>query len=74
MAAPSIHQPQRLAAHGAPASLAIFCVGFVVLLAIALTARLLFMNWRDLLPGAEGAGGLIDGVTSAVYSFMSNIP
>jgi hypothetical protein len=52
----------------------VFCVGFAVFLAIALVAQLLTMNWRAWLPGAEGKSGLIGGVKSAVYSFMSYIP
>lgn len=52
----------------------IFCVGFVVLLAVALMARLLFMDWRAWFPGAEAEKSLIGGVRSAVYGFMSVIP
>jgi light-harvesting complex 1 beta chain len=52
----------------------VFAVAFVVFLAIALVAQVLFMHWRDWLPGAEGQRGLIGGVTSAVYTFMSYIP
>lgn len=59
---------------GTRPSLLIFCVGFVVLLAIALLARLLFIDWRSWFPGAEAEKSLIGGVTSAVYGFMSVIP
>ena len=52
----------------------VFAVAFFVFLAIALVAQVMFMHWRDWLPGAEGQRGLIAGVTSAVYTFMSYIP
>lgn len=49
----------------------IFVTSFVVLLAIALLAQLMMLKWRAWLPGAEGSRSLIDGVRSAVYTFMS---
>jgi light-harvesting complex 1 beta chain len=49
----------------------IFVVGFVVLLAIALMAQLMMLKWRAWLPGAEGSRSLVEGVRSAVYTFMS---
>ena len=52
----------------------VFWVGFAVFLVIALVAQMLTMRWRAWLPGAEGEGSLIDGVKSAVYTFMSYIP
>lgn len=52
----------------------VFCAGFAVFLVIALVAQMLTMRWRAWLPGAEGEGSLIDGVKSAVYTFMSYIP
>jgi len=52
----------------------VFAVAFVVFLAIALVAQVMFIHWRDWLPGAEGQRGLIAGVTSAVYTFLSYIP
>jgi light-harvesting complex 1 beta chain len=55
-------------------STALFLVGFVVFLAIALIAQMLAMHWRSWLPGAEGEKSMIGGVKAAVYSFMSHIP
>ena len=49
----------------------IFVVSFVALLIIALVAQLLTWKWRSWLPGAEGGKSLIQGVKSAVYTFMS---
>ncbi len=74
MAARTIQPAQRWSVIDAPASTAIFWVGFVVLLVIALVAQMLTMNWRSWLPGAEGEGSLIGAVKAAVYTFMSNIP
>lgn len=65
IASPELRKSDRVAFHG------IFVVSFVVFLVIALLAQLLGLQWRPWLPGAEGAKSLIDGVRSAVYSFMS---
>jgi len=52
---------------------ALFLVSFVFLLVIALTAQVLFLEWRTWLPGAEGEKSLIKGVKSGVYTFMSHL-
>jgi len=31
------------------------------------------LHWRELLPGAENATGMVQGVKAAVYTFMSHI-
>lgn len=49
----------------------IYVVSFVLILAIALPAQLLMLKWRPWLPGADGEKSLIQGVRSAVYTFMS---
>jgi light-harvesting complex 1 beta chain len=51
----------------------IFVVTFVVFLAVALTSMLFAQNWRTLLPGAEGAKSMLDGVKAAVYTVISQL-
>jgi hypothetical protein len=51
----------------------IFVVSFVVFFVIALVAQVLFLDWRNLLPGAEGARTMLGGVKSAVYTLMSQL-
>jgi light-harvesting complex 1 beta chain len=51
----------------------IFAVSFVVFLAIALVAQMLFLPWRSWFPGAEGGKTLIGDVKAAVYTFMSQL-
>ncbi len=51
----------------------IFVASFAALLAVALVAQLLTWHWRSWLPGAEGEKGLIGGVKTAVYTFMSHL-
>lgn len=51
----------------------IFAVSFVVFLAIALIAQMLFLRWRSWFPGAEGGKTLIGDVRAAVYTFMSQL-
>jgi len=71
---------KTLFAHALPAaddhtsSTGLFLVGFVAFLVIALVARMLAMQWRTWLPGAEGEKSMIGGVKAAVYTFMSHIP
>ncbi len=60
--------------HDSSSSTGLFVVGFVAFLAIALIARMLAMQWRTWLPGAEGEKSMIGGVRAAVYTFMSHIP
>lgn len=51
----------------------IYVVSFAVFLLIALAAQICFVDWRSLLPGAEGSRSLLGGVKSAVYTFMSHL-
>lgn len=51
----------------------IFAISFVVFLAIALIAQVLFLRWRSWFPGAEGGKTLIGDVKAAVYTFMSQL-
>jgi len=51
----------------------IFAVSFVLLLAIALVAQMLFLQWRSWFPGAEGGKTLVGDVRAAVYTFMSQL-
>jgi light-harvesting complex 1 beta chain len=51
----------------------IFVVSFVLFLAIALVAQMLFLRWRSWFPGAEGGKTLIGDVKAAVYTFMSQL-
>lgn len=51
----------------------IFAVSFVLFLAIALVAQMLFLRWRSWFPGAEGGKTLIGDVRAAVYTFMSQL-
>jgi len=51
----------------------IFVVSFVLFLAIALIAQVLFLRWRSWFPGAEGGKSLIGDVKAAVYTFMSQL-
>jgi light-harvesting complex 1 beta chain len=51
--------------------MAIFLLAFGVLFVVAVLGRLVGLQWRDLLPGAENSNGITDGVKAAVYTFMS---
>jgi light-harvesting complex 1 beta chain len=51
----------------------IFATAFVVLLAMALVAQTLGLQWRSWLPGAEGVKSVTGGVKAAVYTFMSHL-
>lgn len=51
----------------------LFLVSFVFLLVVALAAQVLFIEWREWLPGAEGEKSLIKGVQVGVYTFMSHL-
>jgi light-harvesting complex 1 beta chain len=50
---------------------AIFMAGFVVILAIAITAQVLHLQWRTWFPGAEGDKSIVHAVKDSVYTFMS---
>jgi hypothetical protein len=51
----------------------IFAATFIAFLLLALVSPLCGQNWRNLLPGAEGARSVFDGVKSAVYTVMSQL-
>jgi light-harvesting complex 1 beta chain len=51
----------------------IFLLAFGLLFVVALLARLVGVHWRERLPGAENAPGMVQGVKAAVYTFMSHI-
>ena len=51
----------------------VFAVSFVLFLAIALVAQMLFLQWRSWFPGAEGGKTLVGDVRAAVYTFMSQL-
>ncbi len=53
--------------------MAIYAVGFVVFLLIALVAQTAGMQWRSWLPGAEGVKSITGGVKAGVYTFMSHL-
>lgn len=55
------------------AFVAIFAVGFVLFLLIALVAQACGCQWRSWLPGAEGVKSVTGGVKAAVYTFMSHL-
>ena len=48
----------------------IFVLLFMVL---ALAGQLMVLNWRNWLPGAEGSTNTFDGVTSSVYTVISQL-
>ena len=56
-----------------PAYWSIFFIGFACLFVVVVLAKLVGVHWRDLLPGAEDAKSMSQGVTAAVYTFMSHI-
>lgn len=56
-----------------PAYWTIFLIGFGCLFAVVLLAKLVGVQWRDLLPGAEDVKSMSQGVKAAVYTFMSHI-
>lgn len=51
----------------------IFLLAFGLLFVVVLLAKLVGVHWRELLPGAENAPGMVQGVKAAVYTFMSHI-
>ena len=54
-------------------SRSIFVGIFIAFLMLALMALLCGQDWRNLLPGAEGARSVLHGVKSAVYTVMSEL-
>jgi light-harvesting complex 1 beta chain len=65
--------PAAMAKGDSNAFLVIFASAFVVLLAMALVAQTLGLQWRSWLPGAEGVKSVTGGVKAAVYTFMSHL-
>jgi len=51
----------------------IYVVTFIAFLLLALASLLCLQNWRSLLPGAEGARSMLDGVRTAVYTVISQL-
>lgn len=51
----------------------IFLIGFACLFVLVVLAKLVGVHWQDLLPGAENAKSMSQGVRAAVYTFMSHI-
>ena len=60
-------------ANESPAYWSIFFIGFVFLFMVVVLAKLVGVHWRELLPGAENAKSMSQGVEAAVYTFMSHI-
>ena len=51
--------------------LAIYLIGFVAVMGLAVVGSLLGLKWRSWFPGAEGGGSLVASVSAVVCSFMS---
>ena len=60
-------------ADDSPAYWTIFLIGFGCLFLLVVLAKLVGVQWRELLPGAEDAKSMGQGVKAAVYTFMSHI-
>jgi light-harvesting complex 1 beta chain len=60
-------------ANESPAYWSIFFLGFGFLFLVVVLAKLVGVHWRELLPGAENAKSMSQGVEAAVYTFMSHI-
>jgi len=63
----------RVAQNDSAGLTAIYLLSFVIVLAIALVAQALALEWRSWFPGAESGRSMIDNVKSSVSSFMSYI-
>jgi light-harvesting complex 1 beta chain len=46
---------------------------FCVFLLLAMMGQMLFMDWRNWLPGAEGTSPMFGSVKSAVYTVISQL-
>lgn len=46
---------------------------FIVFWLLAVVSMVCAQSWRTLLPGAEGAHSMLDGVKSAVYTVISQL-
>ena len=51
----------------------LYVVLFCVFLLLAMTGQMLFMDWRNWLPGAEGSRPMYESVKSAVYTVISQL-
>jgi light-harvesting complex 1 beta chain len=51
----------------------LYVVLFCVFLLLAMMGQMLFMEWRNWLPGAEGTRPMYDSVKSAVYTVISQL-
>ncbi|MBU6224281.1 MAG: hypothetical protein KGP13_05580 [Burkholderiales bacterium] len=51
----------------------IFVMLFLVFMFLALAGKLMALNWRDWLPGAEGSTSTLNGVKSSVYTVISQL-
>ena len=51
----------------------LYVVLFCVFLLLAMTGQILFMDWRNWLPGAEGTRPMLGSVNSAVYTVISQL-
>ena len=69
---PSLHEDLS-PANESSAFWSIFLLAFGLLFIVVLLAKLIGLHWRDLLPGAENAPSMVQGVKAAVYTFMSHI-
>jgi light-harvesting complex 1 beta chain len=51
----------------------LYLVLFCVFLLLAMMGQMLFMDWRNWLPGAEGSQPMLGSVKSAVYTVISQL-
>lgn len=51
----------------------IFAFAFVILFLFAVTASMVGIRWRSFLPGVEDSKGVVENLSSAIYTFMSHI-
>ena len=51
----------------------LYVVLFCVFLLVAMVGQMLFMEWRNWLPGAEGSRPMSDSVKSAVYTVIAQL-
>ena len=51
----------------------LYVVLFCVFLLFAMMGQMLFVEWRNWLPGAEGSRPMYDSVNSAVYTVIAQL-
>ena len=51
----------------------LYVVLFCIFLLFAMMGQMLFMEWRNWLPGAEGSRPMYDSVRSAVYTVIAQL-